>query len=317
MKEAKKYYAVSRDLDGAPAFYMDDVKCFPEDDWVRETGEGVITDVEVMHTWEDERGRTCALVRGTVVETEEFDFDSELSDQVTDVIVLGNNVLVSLGEWEKNGYRKKYVIKLKGGETVPVQTYFYRVYPGYFDVRQQYLAKVMKYLVKVNGKISYERAHEVCINRFKEKNLDCSEWVKVVEDGMFHVFYPGAYKDSCDNFMVLKDGNLKCIIFGRELEKDNKNAWTIRLVDIQEEMAKYGISAGEDSGDAVEGVTEEERKLLTTHRLASGAVIVQLKAETFRYEHLKNKHLMSKVDKGLGKWLYRLGEPNDFYTWID
>ena len=86
---------------------------------------------------------------------------------------------------------------------------------------------------------------------------------------------------------------------------------------ILKEMDKLGISAGEDSGDAVEGVSEEERKYLTTRKLPNGGLLVMFKAETFRYELLQNENLTSKVCTKLGNWLYRMGERNEYRSLID
>jgi len=134
---------------------------------------------------------------------------------------------------------------------------------------------------------------------------------------VFYVSYPGWYRGSCDCFVMTEEGKTKSVGIYSWLQCRKASGWEFRLSEIQEKMAKFGISAGEDSGDKIEGVTEEERKLYTTYRLPSGAVIVQWKAESFNYRLISNERLASKVDKGLGKWLYRLGEKNPFYYWYD
>lgn len=317
MVEKNKYYTLSYNLDKKLSFSDWNYDYYPAKDW-KDAKVGVFTNPEIVEKWTNEKGNKCAYITGTMVETEPFDFSDPASSDIHDIIVLGDAILIKFKSNDKYYGDQNYYTKLKNGELVKVKASLYRRLPGNYDKRCQLLKDLVGHLKLEYGAISYQHFKEVCINVFAEKTLDSAQEVVLIDDFLFHIFYPGAYRDFCSDFYVKKNGKIVDAPYGSILlESNNVSKKILSLHNIEEEMAKYGISAGEDSGDVVEGVTKKERKLLTTHKLASGAVIVQLKAKTFRYELLENKRLMSKVDKGIGKWLYRLSEYNEYYTWID
>ena len=315
--DKRKYYVWTVNLNGELSVYENDVTYYADDDW-KEATEGIFTNGVVTRKWKDADGNIFAKCKGTMVKTAEFDFDSPLSKEIKDVLVIGGSTLVLFQEDDPYVINPNYKARLEDGTLIPVVIDVCRRFPGDMEQRIQRFKEMARYMRKEYGEIDYEHFREICINNFAERTIDCAAEVKLLYDCLVYIFYPGYYRDGCAAFYVKPDGTTVNTEYGDILERyEKKEVCKLTLPQIQEEMAKYGISAGEDSGDIVEGITPEERKLLTTHRLANGTVIVQLKAKTFSYELLKNKNLISKVDKGLGKWLYRLGEPNDYISWID
>lgn len=312
-----KYYAMSKNAGGELFFRMDNITCYPAKDWT-EAREGVLTNPVIVETWTGEREGTFARVKGTLVETEEFELTEPWVLDIDDVVVLEKNTLLRLPVVEE-GKRTyyEYRAKLKDGTVVSVETSFWNLHPGDQGKRADVFWQMLTYIRENHSITNRQRALEVCINAFTKEKLDSAKYVKVFYNSVFYVFYPGVYRNFYSSFCVKEDGTMKKVPFGNLLEECSKGGWKMHYKEILEEMAKHGISAGEDSGDAVEGVTEEERKLFTTLRLGDNKVLVQFKAETFRYEFLEQEHLVSKVDKGIGKWLYRIGEINDYYTWFD
>jgi len=301
-----KYYAMTQNAFGKLYFYMDQLLCYAAGEW-EDAKEGVVTEPEILEQWDGDEGQKCALVRGRMVETQPIDWEHWDMFQADDIIVFSNFTL----QWFIGGERRGYWAEIVGEGLQPVEMN-HKQGEDRDKKRERKIFGLLKgRLVEEHGVCSEDKCLESIIRNFTEKTLDAADCVEVYDDVVFQVSYPGWYRDWCQNYVVDSEGNSKKWRLSSMVDGMYRSRhYTIQK--ILKEMDRLGITAGTDSGDVVDGISEEERKYLSTKKLPNGGLLVMFKAETFSYGHLQNKKLTDLVCSDLGNWLYRMGEPNKY-----
>ena len=317
MGKKNSFFLMLKNEAGKLYFRMDEYTCFPDESW-QDAGEGIVTDIEIVSQGQDAKAGKWAKVIGKVAETEEINWEEvdcfDILD-IYDVFVIAGCTFVAFLEEEQV---KKYAyIKGQGLQEVSLSHVHWS--HGKKEEQTAIYRKLVKQVAEQYKVADKESMQEICIRNFAKLQLDCASTIEIYENAFFFVTYPGWYRDSCKVFVVREDGTLRDTYLARFASEVTSSADTVSITlnDLQLVMDKYGISAGGDSGHAVEGVSPEERKLLTTYQLPNGAILVMFKASEFQFQSEVHKRLESKVASGLCFWMQRLGERNEFYSWID
>ncbi|MBE5951234.1 MAG: hypothetical protein E7260_06510 [Lachnospiraceae bacterium] len=315
--DQKAYYTMNKDRDGNLSFLMDDYHCHPADSWT-DVKEGIVTDIVITETLEkDIYGKAHVLVTGTMVETAEFDLFSPLASKIYNLVVLGDSVILQIDD-DPCAWKGDHIAKLTNGDVITVNAKYHRLYPGNQEKRREYLAQVTAYLRKVNRPLKeYDQQLEAFANSYRRKRLDGCTYGCVLDGCILYAVYHGPYRDCCSYYVLEDDNRIRVVGFGDIYTDQIEAQPKIYLSSMQRYLAENHLATGEDSGDPVPGATEEERTLLSTHRLKSGGIVVQFYADTFRKSFLKDKHLLSLIDEDLSSWLYRLDEPNEYNSFFD
>lgn len=309
--QTKELYLMTKEKSRELKFVMGDYECFADPQW-REAAPGVVTDIQIIREGTYPNRKKWAVVRGTMVNTEELNYEEADWNKLADVLVIQDSIIYVDSQYHD-------YVNVVGSGLRPIHLTYQQM--DLCDLEKQNLIyeKIVKLEAKRCAMADTKAMKEICIRHFAELKLDCASRVCVYEDALFFVEYPGEYRDFCHMFVVEKDGTLKTSYAPRFAEKCKliRSMRVFTLEDLLVEMDRLGISAGEDSGDQVEGVTPQERALLTTHKLSNGTVLVMFKAEEFRYDSPMHLKLADKVCCGIGFWSHRLGEENDYRYWID
>ncbi len=310
-QQTKELYLMTKETSGNLKFVMGDYECFADPQW-REARPGVVTDIHIIREGSYPNRQKWAVVRGSMVNTEELNYEEADWEKLADVLVIQDSVIYV------NSQYRSFVNTVGGGLQSINLTYQQKELCDQ-EKQDRLYEKIVKLEAKRYALADTKTMKEICIRHFAELKLDCASRVCVYEDALFFVEYPGEYRDFCHMFVVKADGTLRVSYVPRFAEKCKliRSMRVFTLEDLLVEMDRRGISAGEDSGDQVEGVTPQERALLTTHKLSNGTVLVMFKAEEFCYDSPMHLKLADKVCREIGFWAHRLGEENDFRYWID
>lgn len=309
----KKYYLMTKNANGNLYLYIRGNYCTPAPEWT-DAAEGIVTELERVEQWKDKEGKKHVTVQGRMVETEEMDWTAQDILKIIDVYPFEFCTL--LEKYSDMG--RAFYANIKGEGLCEVSVSVDQRNSCDHERKKAMRYEVIQRVIKDYTRTGNRELKESIIRNFAEIKLDSAESVTVYGSAIFYVFYPGAYRDFCKQFVVDAEGKLINVSFDSvDKMKMLNGRYYFRTEKILEEMDELGIAVGADSGDIVEGVSEEERKYLTTKKLPNGAILVMFKAEKFSYALLENENLVSKVCTGLGKWTNRLGEENPYWGWID
>ena len=321
----QKYFVLFNRYNDTLSCRIGDKYCIPADDWT-EAREGLITNIQFTGT-KTINGQLYHTIKADFVDTELIDITAEFSNQVYDIICLGDNVLYQLYSKKRDYWDGGFLFQLATGETIKLRDYpdsllRHRENPNlrYYIASDLLTAHIMKYGIIDTA----EKAYLALMKLFTPTTLDCCDQVTIVDDGMIYISYPGAYKSSC-RYVVLKNQKYRNVGYGPILLVNSENKRVITLEQIITYMKNNYISAGTDSKDEIPGISPRARKIFTTLKAPNGALIVQFKAECFKPSYASNPQYLSVITKDIVhtkerkilKWLYRYGEYNEYISWID
>lgn len=306
-----KYYLMTKNKDDVLEVEIDGYWYSPAEDWTM-AWDGIVTDIEVVEKGRNEEGKFVGTIRGRMVETEDIDLDSLNPFELYRILYLPSVMMVEL---YKHG-KFIHVVNVKGEGLKPVSFRYSQTKNYDAELEKESLYRVAKNAVKAYELPDRESMLAALIRKFEEKHIYCADSIYVYGNAIFYIGYPTHGRGYCVDYVLSEQDECLSWVLSNvnKLFPDEKRFFVHEIIN---EMDKHGIATGEDSGDVVEGVSEEERKYLSTLRLPTGDVLVMFKAETFRYDLLENENLNSKVCKNLGKWLFGKGKDNPYGSMMD